>query len=189
MLGLAPLPPRRPPWLGLLPTCSPAAAWSTAASSSIFSLPSLSAKHLQSGSTGRLFSVCLGCDTIFILRFNDSSLYYYCLSHSDYLLSPGPATLPSFPRLAGAHANAGCFPSSPAQPSPRDPRALLCLLRTSLGPDVASPLHPLSPDLPRAAGGERGRRGSPEPTSYSPHSASLPSSVAHAKEGQGAGHA
>lgn len=87
---------------------------------------------------------------LFVLGVTQSSffalmtlLYYYCLNHSVYLLSPGPATLPFFPRLAGAHANAGCFPSSPARPSPRDSRALLSLLRTSLGPDVAPPLHPL----------------------------------------------
>lgn len=61
----------------------------------ILTVSPFGAKHLQTGSTGRLFSVCLGCDTISILHFNDSFLYYYCLNHFVYLLSPCPIHFPS----------------------------------------------------------------------------------------------
>lgn len=126
----------------------------------ILNLSPFGAKHLRSGSTGRLFSVCLGCDTISILHFNDSFLYYYCLNHSVYLLSPSPSHFPSLlPDWPGP------IPALPASlppwlrpatssgiPGPCSP----CWESHSNQMWLPPPLPPPSPDFPRAAGGRGG---------------------------------
>lgn len=145
-LGLAPL--HREGLSGwapvhLLSSCCLAAA----ASSSTFSLPSLRAKHLRSAPTGRLFSVCLGCDTIFILHVSGSPLYDCCLDHSVHLLSPGPNHIPFLPSgwMLPFLPSSGPSPlviSGPCRPC-WEPHS------DQMRPPPP-PLPPLSPDLPRA---------------------------------------
>lgn len=100
-LGLAPLQPRgpsgwgsRPPALQLLPA-EPVCC-------SIFRAPLLCSSALNICMVDLLAVcfVCLGCDTISILHFNDSSLYCYCLNHSICFPRLQPLSLPS-PRSLG----------------------------------------------------------------------------------------
>lgn len=187
-LGLAPLQPRgpsgwgsRPPALQLLPA-EPVCC-------SIFRAPLLPSSALNICTVDLLAVgfVCLGCDTISILHFNDSSLYCYCLNHSVYLLPSAPATFPPFSQISWGPAHPSCCPSS-ATPAavPPHPKALLSLpslLGTALKPDVAPPsLPPPSPDLP----GLQGAKGEERPSTHIllALSASLPSPAAHAKEGR-----
>lgn len=74
----------------------------------ILTLSPFGAKHLQTGSIGRLFSVCLGCDTISILHFNDSFLYYYCLTTLFICFPLAPSTFPFFSQIG----------RGPCQPAP-----------------------------------------------------------------------